>query len=81
MVTRRALLGIGLIAMVSACGDGPFSAENRVPSSPVFDGGHMLGSGGRSEVPGEATAGASTETTAGDSTTTGRGGHMLGSGG
>ena len=72
MLKPRNFLASALVcAALTACADGPtLTPEVQAPESPAFDGGHMLGS-----------AGVSTETTAGDSTTAARGGHMLGSGG
>jgi hypothetical protein len=83
MLNPRRFLAAGLVcAALAACTDGPTLAPDvQPPVSPAFDGGHMLGSGGRTQDSGSTTAGASTETTAGDSTTAARGGHMLGSGG
>ena len=83
MLKPRSFLASALVcAALAACADGPtLTPDVQAPESPAFDGGHMLGSGGRTEDPSNTTAGVSTETTAGDSTTAARGGHMLGSGG
>jgi hypothetical protein len=83
MLKPRHFLIAGLVcAALAACSDGPtLTANVQPPAGPAFDGGHMLGSGGRMEDPGSTTAGVSTGTTVGDSTTAARDGHMLGSGG
>lgn len=83
MLKPRTLVVWALVcAALAACTDGPtLTPDVQAPSRPAFDGGHMLGSGGRAADSSSTTAGISTETTAGDSTTAARGGHMLGSGG
>lgn len=78
MLTARRFLAFGLISgAVAGCGEMPTVSPDS--ARPAFDGGHTLGSGHR-QSDSTTTAGASTETTAADSTGAERGGHTLGSG-
>lgn len=85
MVKARKFLAPSLVCFaVAACAtENPAAATTgeflgvRAPSQPLFDGGHMLGSGAAVDTTREAAA-ASYDAAATD--TTGRGGHMLGSG-
>src|SRR5215207_3163314 len=53
MLKPRNFLASALVcAALAACADGPTLAPDvQAPESPAFDGGHMLGSGGRTEDP------------------------------
>ena len=79
---RNLLVFSFVCAALAACTEAPtLTPAVQAPASPAFNGGHMLGSGGRAAGADSTTAAVSTETTAGDGTTAARGGHMLGSGG
>lgn len=84
MLKARKFLAPSLVCFaVAACAENPAAATTgtlrgaRAPSQPLFDGGHMLGSGAAVDTTKEAAA-ASYDVAAPD--TSGRGGHMLGSG-
>jgi hypothetical protein len=62
---------------LGACSDAPTAVD--AAAGPSFNGGHVFGSGARSDSTTTTTA-VSTETTATDSTTAEDGGHVLGSG-
>lgn len=76
--SRRSLLPVVAVVCVAACSDNPVSARSVTPRSPLFDGGHMLGSGAFVDSASAQTPTAATMDAAADTTT--RGGHMLGSG-
>lgn len=79
MLTARRFVALALISgAVAGCGETPTLTPDS--ARPAFDGGHTLGSGHRQSDSTTTTAGASTETTAADSTSAERGGHTLGSG-
>jgi hypothetical protein len=65
---------------LGACSETPTTLQSP-PPAPLYDGGHVFGSGAREDEGSTTTttAGASTETTASDSTAA-RGGHVFGSG-
>jgi hypothetical protein len=79
---RRILIPALACVCVGACVDNPVSARsearNAASAGPMFDGGHMLGSGAFVDTTSATTAATMDAAAAGD--TTGRGGHMLGSG-
>lgn len=92
-MTIRILSALLLLLGAAACGEP--TAATSVPASPVYDGGHTIGSGNRSGDTttvtttstghgfgsgNEEAAGSTTETAAGDSSTAKRGGHTIGSG-
>jgi Na+-translocating ferredoxin:NAD+ oxidoreductase RnfD subunit len=78
---RRIVIPAVVCVSLAACDSltAPSRARNAAdPSGPLFDGGHMLGSGAFVDTTNATTATPMNGAAAGDST--GRGGHMLGSG-
>lgn len=76
--SRRVLLPVAACMCVAACSNTPLSPGNAAPHRPLFDGGHMLGSGAFVDSMSTKTPTAATMDAAADTVT--RGGHMLGSG-
>lgn len=92
-MTIRTLSAVLLLLCAAACGEP--TAATSAPATPVYDGGHTIGSGNRSGESttgtttssghgfgsgNDETAGSTTETAASDSSAAGRGGHTIGSG-
>jgi hypothetical protein len=74
---RNLLVLASVCLALGACSDAPTVVK--AASGPSFQGGHVFGSGARSDSTTTTTA-TSTETTATDSSTAADGGHVLGSG-
>lgn len=77
MRKRNLVVLASVFLALGACSDAPTAVN--AASGPSFNGGHVFGSGARSDSTTTTTTG-STETTASDSTTAADGGHVLGSG-
>ena len=75
--SRRMLVPVVACVSFAACSGNPLSPRSAGPRGPLFDGGHMLGSGAFVDSASTKTA-ATMDEAAADTTT--RGGHMLGSG-
>jgi hypothetical protein len=81
---RRILVPALVCLSVAACDESPVNASpaqarNADPAGPLFEAGHMLGSGAFVDTTTSATT-AATMDAAEARDTTGRGGHLLGSG-